>query len=108
MAGEIEIQHRDVCGEDGCTQRMDLEVLHTPAGYYLGTSCPIHGPYGRESHYFPTYEQASEALDQWLLGNRVNARDTDYHPAPIEVHHFDTSAEFEEFAKRYYPSQEDE
>ena len=101
MAGQIEIEHRDVCGEQGCKERMDLEVLHTPAGYYLGTQCPIHGPWGRESHYFPTYELANQALDQWLLGNKVNARDTDFHPAPMEVHTFDTTEEFIDFAKRH-------
>lgn len=106
MAGEIEIRHHETCSE--CGAHMELEVLRSPAGYYLGTECERDGPYGRESGYFPTYELANQALNQWLLGNRVGARDADYHPAPMIVAQFETSEDFEDFTRRYYAGQDDE
>jgi hypothetical protein len=34
-----------------CGTFLDLRVLNTPAGYYLGFWCPSHGPICRETSY---------------------------------------------------------
>jgi hypothetical protein len=44
-----------------CNQALPFEVLHSAAGYYVGTSCEC-GPYSRESGYFKTRAQADEIL----------------------------------------------
>jgi hypothetical protein len=80
MAGEI---NRDQCGE--CSKPLDLEVLQSAAGFYIGTQCDEHGPNSRESHYFGSEEAASDALLQWREGNLVGKRDTDYHPGGMTV-----------------------
>lgn len=64
---------------------MELEVLQSAAGYYLGTHCDFCGPYGRESGYFPTYEAAEKALAEWREGNKVNARPEGLQPGEISV-----------------------
>lgn len=46
---------------DECKQKLKHEVLHTPAGYYIGTFCPNCGPYSRDTCYFQDKETA-EAL----------------------------------------------
>lgn len=45
-----------------CKVTPKLEVLRSPAGYYIGTMCEC-GPYSRESDYFDTPEDAQKALD---------------------------------------------
>lgn len=43
--------------------KLELQVLHSAAGYYLGT-CDDGGPVARESQeYWGTYEAAQKALD---------------------------------------------
>ena len=113
MAGEIEVRHHEACDNvadhpDGKPFPMELEILQSSAGYYLGTECDYCGPYGRESGYFRTYEEALAAKQEWDAGNKVGARDTDFLQGEIIVHHFDTSEEFEEFTKRYFAGQDDE
>lgn len=49
-----------VCPE--CKRAVDVEVLHSAAGYYIGSMCAC-GPYSRESDYFKTGELAQKALD---------------------------------------------
>lgn len=44
-----------------CHTKLVLRVCLSGAGYYIGSECQC-GPYSRESHYFPTQEDASEAL----------------------------------------------
>ncbi len=39
------------CEDCGITP--ELEILSTPAGYYIGTRCNCD-PYSRESGYYPT------------------------------------------------------
>lgn len=46
-----------------CGTQLKLEVLHSNAGYYIGTQCPECGPWSRESGYFKTRELAQDALD---------------------------------------------
>jgi len=41
-----------------CGRRLDVEVLHSAAGYYIGTWCDFCGPHSRESDYFKTELQA--------------------------------------------------
>ena len=45
------------CPECGVTPK--LEVLHSAAGYFIGTQCKC-GPYSRESLYLATRETAVE------------------------------------------------
>jgi hypothetical protein len=48
----------DVC----CNKKLRMQVLHSGAGYYVGTWCPNCGPYSRESGYYRTKEEAYKAL----------------------------------------------
>jgi len=45
-----------------CNTVLVNEVLHSPAGYYIGTQCKC-GPYSRESGYYRTSDIAQWALD---------------------------------------------
>ena len=47
---------------------LELQVLQSAAGFYIGTLCPQDGPFTRESvEYFPTRALADAALrsDRW-------------------------------------------
>ncbi len=44
-----------------CGLELPLQVLQSAAGFYIGTSDPT--PVTRESEYWPTVEQAQNALD---------------------------------------------
>lgn len=55
------------CSE--CGRELPIEVLRSAAGYYIGTFCPVDGPYSRESYdYYATREEAEKALqnDTWV------------------------------------------
>jgi len=79
MPGEItggELQVK--CSE--CGTILSLSVCHSGAGYYLGYWCPECGPYGRESGYMPTEEQAEQELRLLQSGDPSGVlRDTEYH-----------------------------
>lgn len=45
-----------------CGEEMELEVLKSAAGNYLGYFCPNCGPYSRETVYFPNHKAAKEQL----------------------------------------------
>lgn len=45
----------EICKE--CGMKLELQVLYSPAGYYIGTQCNC-GPYSRESHYYKSKQQA--------------------------------------------------
>lgn len=47
------------CSE--CKTELPLKVLKSAAGYYVGYWCPNCGPYGRESGYFQTPDEAASA-----------------------------------------------
>lgn len=57
----------DTCPE--CKIKVKLEVLLSPAGYYIGTRCNC-GPYSRESHYYRSQFEAAKAL----ASNTINWR----------------------------------
>jgi len=46
---------------DLCEFELQMEVLSSNAGYYIGTRCDC-GPYSRESGYYPTPEAVREAI----------------------------------------------
>ena len=50
------------CGVD-----LELSVLRSGAGFYIGTMCDC-GPYSRESAYFDSHEEAEEALKDGAFG----------------------------------------
>lgn len=45
-----------------CGQVLQLKVLRSAAGYYIGTACHRCGPYSRESYYFCDKSTAELAL----------------------------------------------
>lgn len=65
----------ETCCECGETVR--LGVYLSAAGYYVGTRCRC-GPYTRESGYYATEREASEALAEGSY-----RRDSGYVRAPL-------------------------
>ena len=51
-----------------CGKTLELKVLSSAAGYYIGTFCDKCGPYSRESGYFPNRGAAQSALDSGEFG----------------------------------------
>lgn len=51
-----------------CDEKLVFQVLHSMAGYYIGTQCDICGPYSRESNYFSTNNAAKAALNSGIWG----------------------------------------
>lgn len=49
-----------------------LQVLQTPAGWYLGVWPEGDEPYSRDSQYFPTKEAAEQALEQRTWTQRLD------------------------------------
>jgi len=53
----------------------EFHVMTSPAGFYIGTTAPdpecggMVTPYSRESIYFATEEEATEALKTWTGDN---------------------------------------
>jgi len=52
-------------GAECCKKRLDLEVLESAAGYYLGYCCDQCGPYSRETGYYIYEEEAQADLDAY-------------------------------------------
>jgi hypothetical protein len=46
-----------------CSTTIDLQVLSSAAGYYIGFFCPECGPYSRESGYFHSLYEAETVFD---------------------------------------------
>ena len=46
-----------------CDEELELQVCLSNAGYYAGRWCNCCGPFGRESGYFRTREEAQECVD---------------------------------------------
>lgn len=59
-----------------CGKELKLEVLSTPAGYYLGYFCSNCGPWSRETGYYRDKASAQANLDliQVGLGSCVQGR----------------------------------
>jgi hypothetical protein len=51
-----------------CDSDLPLKVLHSAAGYYIGTFCDNCGPYSRESDYYKSREEAQRQLDSGVFG----------------------------------------
>ena len=72
------IMHGANGGHFGTNGYSQLQVKHSAAGYYLGTthtdSDGFTEPGTRESGYFITEEEAEHALEQWLKANYINIR----------------------------------
>lgn len=65
----------------GCGRRLELQVLCSSAGYYLGYECDRCGPHSRETYYFQTRAAAKTELKKANQGEiPAMARDTEYHP----------------------------
>ena len=46
-----------------CQRVLNIEVLCSAAGYYIGFFCLTCGPYSRESGYYKTSRDAKKALN---------------------------------------------
>lgn len=59
---------------EGCGAKLEVEVLRSAAGYYIGQWChEIDGPYSRLSQeYYKTEKLAQEALDKDTFTMRQN------------------------------------
>ncbi len=56
-----------------CHKRLELQVLHSAAGFYIGTMDPDEGPCSRESvEYFPTRDAAVAALQSGSWTQKAN------------------------------------
>lgn len=64
MALPNETDAPDIC--PGCGKELKLRVLHSGAGYYIGTMCYC-GPYSRESGYYENREEAQNEMDSGLF-----------------------------------------
>lgn len=54
-------------------QQLELEVLESGAGFYIGTFDPVEGPISRDSEgYWPTREKAETALATNAWERRLN------------------------------------
>lgn len=51
-----------------CGTELHIKVCVSAAGFYIGFSCPNCGPYSRESGYFPSREEADQALSSGYYG----------------------------------------
>jgi tRNA(Ile2) C34 agmatinyltransferase TiaS len=51
-----------------CGRALELEVLASAAGHYLGYRCPECGPVSRETSYYPTRLMAEAALGLVAVG----------------------------------------
>lgn len=58
-----EVNTRCVCGET-----LEIKVLRSAAGYYIGFFCDKCGPYSRESGYYPNRETAERMLHLSYFG----------------------------------------
>ena len=52
---------------EDCGRMPRLDVYRSGGGFYVGTYCGC-GPYSRESGYYPTREDAQQALQQGGYG----------------------------------------
>jgi len=50
-----------------CGTHLELEVLHSSAGYYLGFFCPNCGPYSRETPYYKNEDVAQSRLNTDMI-----------------------------------------
>lgn len=81
----------NVCPD--CHTTLQVRVLRSAAGYYLGTMCNC-GPYSRESGYFNKREEAEVCLREWKELEAVskvseeplpNQRTTEFNPSGLKV-----------------------
>ena len=66
LPGECVLDTKTACMECGTT--LDIQVLCSAAGYYIGFFCPNCGPYSRESGYYDSREEAEKALNSGFYG----------------------------------------
>ena len=66
LPGECVNDTQTACME--CGTALDIQVLCSAAGYYIGFFCPHCGPYSRESGYYRTRKEAEQALNNGFNG----------------------------------------
>ena len=66
LPGECVNDTQTACME--CGTALDIQVLCSAAGYYVGFFCPHCGPYSRESGYYASREEAEQALSNGFYG----------------------------------------
>jgi len=60
LPGETIGKDKAICD---CNKVLELSVLRSNAGYYIGFSCNECGPYSRESGYYKKATEAAKALE---------------------------------------------
>lgn len=79
LPGEFHDSLEPIECED-CGSKLEVQVLRSNAGYYIGRFCDRDGPYERMSDYHPSEESAQAELDLWRESDvRPSARDIDFH-----------------------------
>jgi len=66
LPGECVNTTQTICTE--CGAELPIRVLRSAAGYYIGFLCKKCGPYGRESGYYNSKEEAETALNSGCFG----------------------------------------
>ena len=66
LPGECVNDTQTVCIE--CGAELNIQVLSSAAGYYIGFFCHQCGPYSRESGYYRSRDEAEMALSRGLFG----------------------------------------
>ena len=61
-------------GKFGTGGVSELQVMFSPAGYYLGTETTEGHPYSRETGYFRSESEAEAALKDWEQGIHTGIR----------------------------------
>ena len=61
-------------GKFGTEGVSKLQVMSSPAGYYLGTETTEGHPYSRETCYFGSESEAEAALEDWKQGIHTGIR----------------------------------
>ena len=54
-----------------CGEVLPLAVCHSAAGHYLGYGCGSCGPYGRETSYYMSFEEANTDLERHNNGEVI-------------------------------------
>ena len=66
LPGECVLDTKTACME--CGTALDIQVLFSAAGFYIGFFCPECGPYSRESGYYASREEADQTLNSGFYG----------------------------------------
>lgn len=64
LPGEVMGTRKGETVKCSCGKELELQVLQSAAGYYIGHMCKRCGPFSRESGYYKSQDAAQKALDE--------------------------------------------